>query len=60
MKFDGFLKLYREAREEGDAKALEDEQALPPLDVDERVPVARSTASSTSPSRPRASPKRRS
>ncbi len=39
MKFDGFLKLYREAREEGDSKALEDEQALPPLDVDERVPV---------------------
>jgi DNA topoisomerase-1 len=39
MKFDGFLRLYREAREEGDAKALEDEQALPPLELDERVPV---------------------
>jgi len=39
IKFQGFLALYREAREEGDAKALEDEQALPLLEVDERVPV---------------------
>jgi DNA topoisomerase-1 len=39
VKFQGFLALYREAREEGDAKALEDEQALPLLEVDERVPV---------------------
>ena len=39
IKFQGFLALYREAREEGDAKALEDEQALPVLDVDEKVPV---------------------
>ena len=39
IKFDGFLKLYREAREEGDSKALEDEQALPFLDLDESVPV---------------------
>ena len=39
VKFQGFLALYREAREEGDAKALEDEQALPVLDVDEKVPV---------------------
>jgi DNA topoisomerase-1 len=39
IKFQGFLALYREAREEGDSKALEDEQALPVLEVDERVPV---------------------
>jgi DNA topoisomerase-1 len=39
IKFQGFLALYREAREEGDSKALEDEQALPVLEVDEKVPV---------------------
>ena len=39
IKFDGFLRLYREAREEGDGKALEDEQALPYLDLNESVPV---------------------
>jgi DNA topoisomerase-1 len=39
VKFDGFLKLYREAREEGDSKALEDEQALPFLELNEKVPV---------------------
>jgi DNA topoisomerase-1 len=39
IKFDGFLKLYREAREEGDGKALEDEQALPFLELAEQVPV---------------------
>jgi DNA topoisomerase-1 len=39
IKFDGFLKLYREAREEGDGKALEDEQALPFLELNENVPV---------------------
>jgi DNA topoisomerase I len=39
IKFDGFLKLYREAREEGDGKALEDEQALPFLELNEQVPV---------------------
>ncbi len=39
IKFDGFLKLYREAREEGDGKALEDEQALPFLELNESVPV---------------------
>ncbi len=39
IKFDGFLKLYREAREEGDGKALEDEQALPFLELHEEVPV---------------------
>ena len=39
VKFQGFLALYREAREEGDAKALEDEQELPVLEVGERIPV---------------------
>jgi len=39
IKFDGFLTLYREAREEGDGKALEDEQALPFLELGESVPV---------------------
>ena len=39
IKFDGFLTLYREAREEGDGKALEDEQALPFLEFNESVPV---------------------
>ena len=39
IKFQGFLALYREAREEGDSKALEDEQALPVVEVDENVPV---------------------
>jgi DNA topoisomerase-1 len=39
VKFQGFLALYREAREEGDAKALEDEQELPALEVAEQVPV---------------------
>ncbi|MBX6332004.1 MAG: type I DNA topoisomerase [Gemmatimonadaceae bacterium] len=39
VKFDGFLALYREAHEEGEGKALEDEQALPVLEVNERVPV---------------------
>jgi DNA topoisomerase-1 len=45
VKFQGFLALYKEAREEGDAKALEDEQALPALDVDARVPVREITPS---------------
>jgi DNA topoisomerase-1 len=39
VKFQGFLALYKEAREEGDAKALEDEQALPVVEVGEQVPV---------------------
>ena len=39
VKFQGFLVLYREAREEGDHKALEDEQALPELAKGEDVPV---------------------
>ncbi|MGZ8377611.1 MAG: type I DNA topoisomerase [Gemmatirosa sp.] len=39
VKFQGFLTLYREAREEGDSVALEDEQALPALEQGEQVPV---------------------
>ena len=39
VKFPGFLALYRESREEGDGKALEDEQALPVAAVGDRVPV---------------------
>jgi DNA topoisomerase-1 len=39
VKFNGFLKLYREAREEGDGKALEDEQALPAIELHGEVPV---------------------
>ena len=40
VKFQGFLALYREAREEGEAKALEDEQALPFLDREQASTVA--------------------
>src|SRR5215208_3610828 len=39
IKFQGFLALYREAREEGDSKALEDEQALPVIELGENIPV---------------------
>jgi DNA topoisomerase-1 len=39
VKFQGFLALYRETREEGDSKALEDEQALPIIEVNERIAV---------------------
>ena len=39
IKFDGFLKLYKESREEGEGKALEDEQALPKIEKGESVPV---------------------
>ncbi|MDB4908941.1 MAG: topoisomerase [Gemmatimonadetes bacterium] len=39
IKFQGFLALYKEAREEGDSKALEDEQALPSVALGEAVPV---------------------
>ena len=39
IKFQGFLALYKEAREEGDSKPLEDEQALPVLVNGEHVPV---------------------
>jgi DNA topoisomerase I len=38
IKFQGFLALYREAREEGDHRTLEDEQALPELQKGENVP----------------------
>ncbi len=40
LKFPGFLALYREAREEGDSKAIEDEQALPVLEQGTVVPVS--------------------
>ena len=61
VKFQGFLALYREAREEGDSKALEDEQALPVVEVGEKVPCKGDHAErSTSPSRRRASPRRAS
>ncbi len=39
VKFQGFLALYHEAREEGEGRALEDEQALPMLEKGEGVPV---------------------
>lgn len=39
VKFPGFLALYRESREEGDGRALEDEQALPPVETGEFIPV---------------------
>ena len=45
MKFQGFLALYREAREEGQGKALEDEQALPAMEQGENVPVVEITPS---------------
>jgi DNA topoisomerase-1 len=38
VKFQGFLVVYREAREEGEHKTLEDEQALPVVVVGEKVP----------------------
>jgi DNA topoisomerase-1 len=37
VKFPGFLALYRESREEGEGKALEDEQALPVAEKGEPV-----------------------
>ncbi|MGI8844299.1 MAG: type I DNA topoisomerase [Gemmatimonadaceae bacterium] len=43
VKFQGFLALYREAHEDGDAKPLEDEQELPQLARDEAVPVVEIT-----------------
>ncbi|HXG69887.1 MAG TPA: type I DNA topoisomerase, partial [Gemmatimonadaceae bacterium] len=39
VKFLGYQKLYKEAREEGEGKALEDEQGLPVVEVGEAVPV---------------------
>ena len=38
VKFQGFLALYREAHEEGEHKALEDEQPLPFIEKGEHVP----------------------
>jgi DNA topoisomerase I len=38
VKFQGFLALYREGREEGEHKTLEDETELPVLEVGEQVP----------------------
>ncbi len=45
VKFQGFLALYREAREEGEGKALEDEQALPLIELGEIIPVTAVTPS---------------
>jgi DNA topoisomerase-1 len=45
IKFQGFLALYRESREEGDSKALEDENELPVVDVGENIPVQSITPS---------------
>jgi DNA topoisomerase-1 len=45
VKFQGFLALYREAREEGEHRALEDEQALPVVVVGEKVPCKSVTPS---------------
>jgi DNA topoisomerase-1 len=39
IKFSGYLALYREAHEEGEGRALEDEQPLPVLETGERIPV---------------------
>ncbi len=38
VKFQGFLALYREGREDGEHRTLEDEQALPVVEVGETVP----------------------
>ncbi len=45
IKFKGFLSLYKEAREEGESKALEDEQALPAIEPGEHAPVRAITPS---------------
>jgi DNA topoisomerase-1 len=45
VKFQGFLALYREAHEEGEHKALEDEQPLPVIEKGESVPVKSITPS---------------
>ncbi len=39
IKFQGFLALYKETREEGEGRALEDEQALPAIVAGEKIPV---------------------
>jgi DNA topoisomerase I len=45
VKFPGFLALYRESREEGEGKALEDEQALPVAEKGERIAMTELTPS---------------
>ena len=45
VKFQGFLALYREAHEEGEHKALEDEQPLPLIQKGERIPCLSITPS---------------
>ncbi len=45
VKFKGFLVLYREGREDGEHRTLEDEQALPVVEVGERVPCKSITPS---------------
>ena len=45
VKFQGFLALYREAHEEGEHKALEDEQPLPFIEKGESVPCRAITPS---------------
>lgn len=47
MKFEGYQKVYRETREQGDGrgKALEEEQPLPPMEVGDDVPVKELTPS---------------
>ena len=47
MKFDGYQKVYRETREQGDGhgKALEEEQPLPQMSAGEHIPVKRVTPS---------------
>ncbi|MEO6864235.1 MAG: type I DNA topoisomerase [Gemmatimonadaceae bacterium] len=41
VKFTGYQALYQEAREAGDGKALEDEQALPAMTEGEKIPLKR-------------------
>ncbi|HEX6574888.1 MAG TPA: type I DNA topoisomerase [Gemmatimonadaceae bacterium] len=46
MKFEGYQKVYRETREQGErGKALEEEQPLPSMAVGEEVPVKQVTPS---------------
>jgi DNA topoisomerase I len=47
MKFEGYQKVYRETREQGDGrgKALEEEQPLPSMEVGDNVPVKKVTPS---------------
>ncbi|HZI99432.1 MAG TPA: type I DNA topoisomerase [Gemmatimonadaceae bacterium] len=46
MKFEGYQKVYRETREQGErGKALEEEQPLPTMEVGDDVPVKKITPS---------------